>query len=143
MMTLHEFIIQHTKINKYINYCEIIILPNGKIEYANPSHIEKLVDISGRSKEDLSILMPHEASVVEWLADYTGCCSIWYDFGILPEQLNDRQTKTIKGLIKHKILSNNFYGYKRYEKRICELLFEHDVNQLQKYHAMRQLKVSF
>ena len=55
-MTLDEFIAQH----KHKNYCEIVISPDGDIEYAIPSHLYKLITLSKESKDKLDKMMQTE-----------------------------------------------------------------------------------
>ena len=57
-MTCQEFIAQH----KHKNYCEIVISPTGDIEYATPSHLYKIIAISGKSKEELKRIIPMRAA---------------------------------------------------------------------------------
>ena len=115
-MTVTEFIKQHN----YINYCEAIIFPDGTIEYANPSHVEKLSKITNEPREELANKIPIEAGIVAWLADYTGCVVLWYDFCYLPETFNTAQAFTIAELLKEKIIANPYIGHQLREKAIIE-----------------------
>ena len=115
-MTVQEFIKQHN----HVNYCEAIIFPDGTIEYANPSHIEKLIQITNEDRDDLSIKMPWDASPVPWLVDYTGCVALWYEFCYLPESFNIKQSFTISELLKADIIANPYIGNMLREKAIIE-----------------------
>ena len=53
-MTLDDFIVQHDS----VAYCEIVISPNGDIEYAIPGHVYKLIDIAKESQDELNKIMP-------------------------------------------------------------------------------------
>ena len=77
-----EFDINKHK-EQYINYLEIIILPTGKVEYAVPSHQEKLISIGmskyGCSREELDSMCPRDmwSDFLVWLCDITGCIAVW------------------------------------------------------------------
>lgn len=69
----------------FICYLEVIIRPDGTIEYAVPSHMMKLTEIYGKTSEEMfedyyasgtvgTILDP-----VEWICKQTGCISVWTD----------------------------------------------------------------
>jgi hypothetical protein len=115
-MKVKDFVEQH----KHINYCEAIIFPNGDIEYANPSHTEKLISITNEPKEELDRKIPIDAGPVAWLVDYTGCVVLWYDFCYLPEQFTSAQAFTIAELLKAKIVHNPYIGHQLKEKAIIE-----------------------
>lgn len=67
-------------------YLEAIVLPDGHIEYAMPSHTEKLVQIlqeqKGLSREEVIKLCPEEYyfSYIDWLLLESSCVSVWTDF---------------------------------------------------------------
>ena len=117
-MKVEEYIKEHKGIQCY---CEAIIYQNGEIEDATPSHTYKLINISGKSQDELNEMMPLEAVPVAWLVDYTNCVSIWYEFGMLPENLTEEQENTIDILIKEGIVSPDFVATKNYEMKICSL----------------------
>jgi hypothetical protein len=80
-----DFDIQKHK-QTYINYLEVIIMSNGKVSYAVPSHQAKLEKIAchklDTTKEELSKLCPREKwlDYSEWLMEVTGCISVWTNF---------------------------------------------------------------
>jgi len=68
----------------FINYLEVIVHPSGKVEYAVPSHQEKLVNIMMQkhkcSHDDVFYkLCPKEKWVDfgDWLMEETGCLMVW------------------------------------------------------------------
>ena len=117
-MTRDDFIIQH----KYKYYCEAVIAPNGDIEYAEPSHLCKLIKVSDKSKDELNLMIPTRASPIEWLIEYTGYGVIWYDTFILPYNYTDDQLLTIKNLQLQGIMRTYVKGFIVQEKTTCELL---------------------
>ena len=67
----------------YIHYLEVVLFPDGHIEYAVPSHQEKLIQIACDklevSRETLFSMCPNDYffDVLVWLCNITGCVSIW------------------------------------------------------------------
>lgn len=66
----------------FIHYLEVIIKPDGTVEYAVPSHMMKLASIYGKPMDqifeeyqnDHSGMDPHE-----WLCNKTKCISVWVE----------------------------------------------------------------
>lgn len=112
-----EFCKQHT----YINYCEAIIFPDGTIEYATPSHQQKLISISGKSMDELMSIMPIWAAPNEWLVEYLNCIAVWYDYYIY-SNINTKQKHTLDMLKKHNIISLYSKCYETHEYTKCEEL---------------------
>lgn len=87
------FIIERHK-DEFINYLEVVISPLGDIEYAVPSHAEKLLSIAGKRRDDC----PPEYwfSVIDWLTSITGYICVYNDCysGIA----NDAQKDTLRRL---------------------------------------------
>lgn len=101
------------------NYCEVVIFPDGTIEDARPSHCEMLLKITGEDREIIYDKMPINAGPVAWLVDYTNCCSIWYNMGMLPENVTKEQENTIEILKKAGQISKEFVATKPLEMKIC------------------------
>lgn len=74
---------QHKK--HYVNYLEVIMFPDGHIEYAVPSHQEKLIKICHEklnlTRDELADMCPSEYTFfpTPWLCELSGCISIWTD----------------------------------------------------------------
>lgn len=117
-MTLNEFIAQH----KHKNYCEIIISPDGDIEYAIPSHLYKLITLSKESKDKLDKMMPNRAAPLNWLCEHTKYAVCWYNYFILPKDYTNIQVSIIKTLSDTGIMSNDINGIITMEKSLCESL---------------------
>lgn len=117
-MTIEEYLKTH---KEQYAYCEAIIFPDGTIEDAIPSHLEKLIKITGEDRDTICKKMPMSAGPVAWLVDYTGCCSVWYKFGMLAENITPEQENTITMLKEAGQLSKDFVAIKNYEMRICSI----------------------
>ena len=69
----------------FVNYLEVIITPDGTVEYAVPSHQEKLIKIAtdklSVSRQELYSMCPIEYlfDAVTWLCEITDCLSVWND----------------------------------------------------------------
>lgn len=120
-MKLSHFITQH----KHKNYCEIVISPDGDIEYAIPSHLYKLIDLSKESKDELDKMMPNRAAPLNWLCEHTKYAVCWFDYFILPKEYTDTQVSVIKALIDAGIMSNDIRGIITMEKTLCAVLDEY------------------
>lgn len=89
-------------------YCEAIILPNGKIKYAVPSHQEKLIS------EYMSLKhITREDCEKEWMKDFNWLDKImkrlkivfvWYDKLQYNFPLTDAQIKSIGDLQRNKCI---------------------------------------
>lgn len=79
---------QHKKTYPY--YTEVIIHPDGEIEYAVPSHQEKLISICMRNlditRDELNNMCPKEFyfNVNPWLCNISHRVAVWYDFAMFP-----------------------------------------------------------
>ena len=69
----------------FINYLEVIVFPDGHVEYAVPSHQEKLISVCRQllkvSRDTLFDMCPQEyyCNVIVWLCNVCGCISVWTD----------------------------------------------------------------
>lgn len=92
---------QHKK--HYVNYLEVLISPKGDVEYAVPSHQEKLIAICMDklkvSRQGLSDLTPEEYyfDFLTWLCKISGYVSVWNDF-ICYFEITNNQLSTLRQL---------------------------------------------
>lgn len=69
----------------FTNYLEVIILPSGKIEYAVPSHQEKLIHLGmaifkeDRPKFENRCPSEYWGNYMTWLCKVTECVAVWND----------------------------------------------------------------
>lgn len=84
----------------FINYLEVIILEDGKIQYAIPSHQEKLITIACKklnvTREELIEMCPEEyyLDFMNWLCQITNSVSLWNEYMI--GKPNEKQQQAIK-----------------------------------------------
>ena len=67
----------------FTNYLEVIILEDGTVEYAVPSHQEKLIllgmEKTGLNRDEFYSSCPREYwfDVIAWLSKVTGAIAVW------------------------------------------------------------------
>lgn len=89
----------------FVNYLEVVIRADGTVEYAVPSHQEKLIGIAmeqlGVTRKQLYDMCPREYmfDVCAWLCKITGCVSVWNDYRVgVP---NETQVWVLRNLKHH------------------------------------------
>ena len=93
---------QHKK--TYINYLEVIIIPDGTVMYAVPSHqmaVENyLMRNLDKTRDDVRAMCPVEmwGDYSQWLCDKSGCIMMWDRFFISPSNMTNEQVEKIKEL---------------------------------------------
>lgn len=101
-----EFDLEKHKI-KFLGYLEVIIMEDGEIVYAIPSHQEKLISIAcskqNITREQLNDKCPREYyfDFMTWLCMETGCISVWNDFYY--GDANPQQVESLIMLYKERV----------------------------------------
>ncbi len=104
-----EFDIEKHK-HTFIDYFEAVILEDGTVQYAVPSHQEKLIKIGmmkyRKTREDFIKTCPREmyCDYMEWLCEVTGCVAVWGRFAV--GKPNRYQMNKINELIDAEIVSS-------------------------------------
>lgn len=82
----------------FVNYFEAAIRPDGRIEYAVPSHQMKLEAICREMGIDPEKDCPQDMwlDYMTWLLDQTGCVCAWTD--MLKGEPNARQRQAVRML---------------------------------------------
>lgn len=110
-----KFDIQKHKEN-YINYLEVLILENGEVEYAVPSHQDKALVLAckklNKTKKEIEDMCPREyyCDYLTWLLGITGSISVWGtndEYFIVYKTINKKQIATLKKLKKHGLYKGN------------------------------------
>lgn len=116
-MQAEEFSILHNQQYKF--YCEIVILPDGDVQYAIPSHQYKLCTLYGidyendilehsDKYEELLNKIPMTASPTHWMIEDLNVISCWYDACISPITYTEDQIKALQTLKKHHCIADVF-----------------------------------
>ena len=98
----------------FINYLEIVILKDGSIEYAVPSHQLKLIDVIAKEKgithREVADLCPPEfyGDYMTWLCREAQAISVWNNF-----YLGEPNPAQIQTLIM--LMTENLYTGERIE----------------------------
>ena len=111
-MTVDAFISQH----RLIEFCEAIVYPDGTVQYAVPSHLEKLERIYQELCVDSDIIeaatmygVYGEDAYLQWLVDQTKCVCVWYRHIVTPSEMNPIQRDSVERLSTHGIIHINPY----------------------------------
>jgi len=84
----------------FINYLELIMLPDGTPEYAVPSHMMKLAAVYGKSMDDIYEEYVRDGmglDCIDYLCEKTGCIAVWNDH--IQGKPNAAQQRTIRQLV--------------------------------------------
>ncbi len=90
----------------FIDYLEVVIDKNGVVEYAIPSHSEKMITIAcnnlGITRQELNDMCPREyyLDFSIWLSKMSGCCAVWNEF-VTGFDFNAKQVETLALLRKN------------------------------------------
>lgn len=98
-------------VTHFINYCEVIILESGDIEYAVPSHV-KFLERIGTEKfgPEFTETCPQSmwADYLTWLVNETGAVCCWSQ-GYRPpknKELTENQVKSLSVLVDRGLVKN-------------------------------------
>ena len=93
------------------HYLEVVIFPDGKVEYAVPSHQEKLISIARKkkrmSRQEYLDSVPREFyfDFLNYLLRDTGCISVW-NCGYAAAAMTKEQEETLKLLTTKGLMKN-------------------------------------
>ena len=69
--------------SQFVNYCEVVIYPDGKVEYAVPSHIEKMYEVYVKNhkiaKEKAKEMFYNNPNFFDILLEDTGLVLVWFE----------------------------------------------------------------
>lgn len=83
---------------KYYNYLEVIITPEGIVKYAHPSHQQKLeYELCAKyniMRSQIADRCPDEMrfDYLRWLTNETGCIAVWNEFYYGKANTNQKRT---------------------------------------------------
>jgi hypothetical protein len=95
----------------FINYLEVVILEDGTIEYAVPSHQKKATSIACKklhvTEQELADMCPQEFyfDYNNWLCKMAGCVMVWNEFTM--GERNEKQAAAIERLKKEGLYRGN------------------------------------
>lgn len=83
---------------------EAILLPNGKIIEACPSHLLAMIRLTGKTEKVIYDEMPIISSPIYWLVEYSGCVATWENFAIAPSKITKEQEQSLDVMLKNNII---------------------------------------
>ena len=92
----------------FIDYLEVVILEDGTVEYAVPSHQEKLIAVACQklnvTRDELSDMCPEEYyfDFSNWLCKMSGCVAV-YTNGFMGKP-NDKQFREIMRFVEEGVM---------------------------------------
>lgn len=105
-MKVIEFI--HIHQSDETDECECIIRPDGSVDEPLPSHINRLVDISGRELAWLHEQMSKGMEPLFWLVEFTGCLAVWKTRVVSPSKPTRAQLDTLEELRNGALLAPKY-----------------------------------
>lgn len=97
-------------------YLEAVVLEDGTIEYAIPSHEQKLVRVimqkTGKTRDQViwDCSDDDKLNWQEYLERESGCISLWTNFYL--GTANEKQLEAIQKLKDHKIVHDDYAQYR-------------------------------
>ena len=104
-MKVMEFINAHREDE---DGCECMILPDGSVEEPLPSHINCLMNLSGEEPAVLHGMMEKNMEPLFWLAEFTGCMSVWPTRVVSPSHPTAQQLETLEELYGAALLAPKY-----------------------------------
>ena len=114
---------QFIKEHKYVDYCEATIDELGLVEYVNPNHIENMVRVTGKTKEEIYDMMDITDFPLEWLVEHTNSVCIWSDGYMIPKEITRLQKISLEKLVEHKLVANRDFKGGIELRKVRENLF--------------------
>lgn len=88
--------------------CECIILPDGSVDEPLPSHISRLIELTGRESAWLHAQMEKGMEPLFWLVEYSGCMSVWETRVVSPSKPTQQQLEALEQLLDGAMLSPKY-----------------------------------
>lgn len=88
--------------------CECIIHPDGGVDEPLPSHINRLIEISGRDSAWLHAQMNKGMEPLFWLVEFTGCLAVWQTRVVSPSNPTQAQLDALEELRNGALLAPRY-----------------------------------
>lgn len=115
-MKVIEFIHAHQE--DETEECECIILPDGSVEEPLPSHINRLIELTGRDSSWLHAQMDKGMEPLFWLVEFTECLAVWRTRVVSPENPSQEQLDTLEELRNSALLAPKYLMQKAQEQYV-------------------------
>lgn len=110
---------KETHKNTFINYLEVVIHQDGLIEYASPSHSEKMIAVCceklGVTRDELNAMVSFEyyCDMNTWLSMMSGCIAV-RNFGY-EGIANEKQFDKLKELAEYGLYNGETASKEKYD----------------------------
>lgn len=98
--------------------CECIILPDGNVDEPVPSHINRLIEITGRDSAWLHAQMEKGMEPLYWLVQFSGCMSVWATRVVSPAEPTQAQLDALEELHDSAMLASKYLMQKADESYV-------------------------
>lgn len=115
-MKVIEFIHAHQE--DETDKCECIIYPDGSVDEALPSHINKLIEITGRDSSWLHAQMAKGMEPLFWLVEFSGCLAVWQTRVVSPAKPAQVQLDALEELRDGALLAPRYLMEKADEQYV-------------------------
>lgn len=103
--------------DNFVNYCEVVIHPDGMIEYAIPSHSDMLIKIycekNHLTKDQVRELYFSNPDAYDIMMRDTGIVQVWYDRIQHATNLTDEQLYALGELLRYGCINVMLYNHLR------------------------------
>lgn len=102
---LHSDFDLQTHVKTFVYYCEVIMWPDGKVEYAIPSHVEKLIavyaDKKGMTVSETKDMLRKETCYPYYrrIMDELSIMFVWYDSVFSTKKPTKDQLKMLSDML--------------------------------------------
>lgn len=117
----------------FINYCEVVILDDGTIEYSIPSHMEKLLNITankfGMTRQELDARLREECEWYFEICSYNSKCMLVsnkecrFFFEPTAAQLKSLQQLVKHGCVDLEVFDTYYQNVADFDKRWRNVMF--------------------
>ena len=119
----------------FVSYLEVVISPEGVVEYATPSHTEKMIEIFAKQKGFDDIDKAREyvwdvtvkngmCSAIEYLSGVTGYIVVWFDHYYASDPPTKAQLDKLWELFKNGVYAGPTHDIVTPEKLALEQYLE-------------------
>lgn len=130
---LHSPFNINTHKETFISYLEVVISPEGVVEYAVPSHSEKLVEIYSKQKGFKDVLKAKKyiidttinngmLSIIDYLTGVTGYISVWFNGYVAGDPPTKAQLDKLKELFDNGVYTGPTWDTVTPEREELEMI---------------------
>lgn len=104
-ISIDNFIYNHDPDESW--YSQVLIIENGNVLNAMPSHTEALIELYGKKRDVIYNEIPASDETIDYLLDKTKCLAVWYNCVIGYDSVSNSQIDSFKKLISSNVISGS------------------------------------